>query len=158
MNLTILSEYGTTPDDTELLEQAVALISEVTATKRFADLLMAAPLTETQGKANAQVLQDIDCARLQVSINLYDSWWSKVIGWTTLQGNIIHVNRKYFHGVVSIASNLLHEGSHILGYTHNGVWATSVPYTLNRIFEQVCMELNFGPQTALAQAAQSAVS
>lgn len=141
MNLQYATLINCSEVDADALSKARALILQVCATPLFAGKLLAATLTETQGKTNLQVLSDITEMDLTISVNLYSSWWSHVIGYTYFATNTIHVNRKYFHGTVSIASNLLHECSHILGYTHDQVWATSVPYTLNRIFEDCCLEL-----------------
>lgn len=142
MNLMILEVVNGSIPEKNTVSQAHDLIVKVVASPLFASKLLAATLTETNGLTNAQVLDKLVQATLSITVWMYNRWWTKVIGYTYFKTNTIYVNRKFFHGPVSVGSNLLHECSHILDFAHNGAWATSVPYTLNRIFEECCVELN----------------
>lgn len=143
MNVTILEVVNGTDQEKATLAKGKDLVLKVVASPLFASKLLAASLTETNGLTNAEVLQKITAASLEVTLWMYSKWWSKVVGYTYFKTNTIYVNRKFFRGPVAEGSNLLHEMSHILGFAHEFVWETSVPYTLNRIFEECCVELNF---------------
>lgn len=106
-----------------------------------------AKFTETNGLSNLQVYEKImegdqlspldKKGVLDIQVVLYRKAWSRVVGYTYENGLTIWVNRKYFGDARSIASNLLHESTHQLGFYHNSVWASSVPYTMNRIVEDL---------------------
>src|SRR5690606_23212813 len=78
---------------------------------------------------------------LDISVMMYYKSWSKVVGYTFEGGLTVWVNHKFFGSPKNTASNLLHEASHQLGYFHNGAWAKTVPYTMNRIVEELWDEL-----------------
>lgn len=74
---------------------------------------------------------------LDISLVLYRKSWSHVVGYTFTNSLTIWVNRRYFGEPKGIASNLMHEASHQCGFTHQGRWATTVPYVLNKIVEEL---------------------
>lgn len=87
---------------------------------------------------------------ISIRIIVYTNpWWkrfSRVIGY--VKGKIkkdetgtIYVNSKYFNlnSKKNICSNLIHEVSHLKGYTHSSATSyESVPYKLNTIFKTFC--------------------
>ena len=126
--------------------EAVELVNIALKDDRFKAIFMKKKLTETLPRIggwktpfnNEEVINLLERARIEFSLNYYYRWWSKVVGWTTLGGKVINVNGKYFDRTTKTgaASNILHEGAHIVGFTHNKGFSTSVPYSLNRAFEE----------------------
>jgi hypothetical protein len=141
---------GFTVPELEVVSQAEALLAKVMDSDSFRDKVLAADFTETNGMTNQEIY---DCllegnhyfcqpsGTIRLNLVMYMEPHSRVIGYTYLESITTYINRKFFATPVSIASNLIHEYSHILGFTHRGNWSTSIPYTLNRIFEACCAEL-----------------
>lgn len=141
-NLSSLGEW-----DRTRVSFAVQGANIILKSTQFLEAVLDAKLTETNGLTNNQVYSCIMRAdqlnpldkpdELDIQLTLYRKSFSRVVGYTFSNQLTIWVNRKYFGSAKSIASNLVHEASHQLGFTHNGVWATSVPYVLNRIIEKL---------------------
>jgi hypothetical protein len=95
----------------------------------------AATFTEANGYTSAEIWELIRTAYLSPRVTFY--WRSR--GWAyTDDKNDINLNRKVW-GQASVtrqASTILHESMHLLGFSHFGVWATSVPYQMNAIYER----------------------
>lgn len=142
MQIKLLDVVNETISEFHKFSKAVDLITHVTTSKLFADKVMAAQFSETNGFSNAQILSMVDNAEPKITVRVYKSWWSKVVGYTYFKSNTIYVNRKYLGGLVGVASNLLHEVMHILNFGHAGKWSSSVPYTMNRIFEECCLQMD----------------
>lgn len=145
-NLADLHEW-----DAKRIEFALLGANRILASAEFKAKLLAATLTETNGLTNQGVYDCIMAAdqlnptdkkgELDVQVLLYRKSWSKVVGYTFVDSLSIWVNRKFFGGPCNIASNLVHESSHQLGFLHQGRWSTTVPYTLNRIVEEIWPKL-----------------
>lgn len=132
---------------------AVEGLNRILASELFRAALLAEKLTETrfEGSTHALTNQEVydrimkadqlhpldELGVLDISVVLYRKSWSKVVGYTFFDSLSIWVNRKFFGGPCSIASNLLHESSHQLGFGHASTWATSVPYVMNKIVEKL---------------------
>jgi len=137
--------------DAERIRFALEGMNRILASPLFEEEWMKAKLTETEGLTNRQVLDKILCADalspldkvgvLDVEVILYQRSWSRVVGYTFFNAVTIWVNRKFFGGPMSICSNLFHESTHQLGFGHAGSWATTIPYTGNRIVEKLWPEL-----------------
>ena len=133
--------------DAERIRFALEGINRILVSPMFEAEWLQAKLTETEGLNNRQVYDRIVGADalspldkvgvLDVEVILYRKAWSKVVGYTFFNAVTIWVNRKFFGGPENIASNLLHESTHQLGFGHAGHWATTVPYTANRIVEKL---------------------
>lgn len=129
----------------------------ILASPRLKEEFLRAKLTETQPEGvnhaltNEEVYKRIIKAdqlyptdkmdELDIEVLLYRKTFSKVVGYTYTNAITIWVNRKYFGAPKGICSNLLHECMHQLGFLHGGLWATSVPYTMNKISEKLWDEL-----------------
>lgn len=140
MILNIESVANATVDQVEMVYAAAGLVRTVTLKPSFKKLLLLHPMAEMNGKTAEEIYAELMTAELNVKVVIYDRWWSRVIGWVTgRNADTIHINRKYMKSVESVASNLLHESSHILGFTHRmKPWKNTVPYALNEIF-QACL-------------------
>lgn len=133
--------------DAERIRFALEGVNRILASPMFGAEWLQAKLTETEGLTNQQVLDKILGADalspldkvgvLDVDVILYRKAWSKVVGYTFFNAVTIWVNRRFFGDACSIASNLLHESTHQLGFGHARSWATTVPYQANRIVEKL---------------------
>lgn len=74
---------------------------------------------------------------------MYHKKWSRVVGYVYAnRDNIVYINRKYFSSPLGIASNLNHEGLHLMGFSHYGNKSTSIPYLIgNKIFEDTWKQI-----------------
>lgn len=91
--------------------------------------------TENKGFTQREILEHLR-KDASFQFRMYSKWWSKVIGYFS-GGDTIYVNRKFFGSanVIDRGSNAIHEFSHMSGWSHYGTWGSSVPYTLNKVFE-----------------------
>lgn len=91
--------------------------------------------TESQGLTQLEILQRMR-TDISIKFHAYRKWWSKVIGYF-VSGNVVWDNLKYvdIDDATESGSNDIHEVAHVKTFTHDGEMDTSVPYTLNRIFE-----------------------
>lgn len=147
-NLKCLHEW-----DQKKIEFALQGANRLIQSKQFCDFWLQAKLTETTPEGyerpltNQEVLNRIlggdqlnpldKLNELDVKIVLYRKQYSKVVGYTFTNSLTIYMNRKFFSTPKYIASNLLHEACHQLGFLHGGIWATSVPYTANLAIESL---------------------
>lgn len=83
-----------------------------------------------------ETLQPGTSGEMNFYVNLYNAWWSKVIGYTTGKTNVININWKYFKGnsVNNVAANLAHEWTHKIGFDHKSAKEhDSAPYAIGYI-------------------------
>jgi hypothetical protein len=123
----------------------------ILASPRFKEELLKSKMTETNGMTSQQVYDCIMKADqlnpldkldvLDIQIVMYNARWSGVVGYTYFESLFVWVNRKFFGTPKYVASNLIHEPTHQLGFGHGGKFSTSVPYTMNRIAEILYDEL-----------------
>lgn len=112
--------------------------------KCFHDGIIAAQMTETLDLTNEEILDRILSGGTwwkspdhidDLELILYYSRYSRTMGYVNTNDEHIYINSKYFSDPETIGSLLAHEYSHQEGFTHYGVMATSVPYTINKVFE-----------------------
>lgn len=90
---------------------------------------------DTLCKADQLAVGD-DLGVLDFKVVMYRKSFSKVVGYTFVDSLTIWVNYRFFGHPKYIGSNLFHEGTHQLGFLHESLWAYSVPYNANRIYEK----------------------
>lgn len=76
-------------------------------------------------------------------LKLYHKRFSRVIGWTNQNINVIHINWKYFKGnsINNVAANLAHEWVHKIGFGHKSASEhDSVPYGIGYIVGELVKE------------------
>lgn len=113
----------------------------------FLDRVEAVESFEFTRDNGAAVAWHILTCNITMSIKQYKTFspWSKVIGYA--KGNTIFCNsRKFDLPLYDRVNNLFHEGTHLLGFSHNGNSATgknldSVPYRAGKIFEDYVREI-----------------
>lgn len=143
--------------DRERLEFAIRGANRIFAHPRFNEEWLKARLTETTPDeeyiplTNAQVFERIMAADQKnpldekgvadIQVVMYYGRFSRVVGYTYFSETRIWVNRKFWGAPKYVCSNLMHEYTHQLGFPHGGVWASSIPYTMNKIVEKLWDEL-----------------
>lgn len=137
---------GHTPDEKIKDIAAVAKVNEVINQKCFEDKFLARKLIQTNGKTNQEILDQIRSTSVTVTLEMYRKTFSKVLGYTDYEVGVIHENRKFhdYFGPCSVGSNIFHETTHLIGYSHD-YYATvqrpySVPYSVNYAFEACCQD------------------
>lgn len=106
----------------------------------FQSLWMKETPTLNNKTSQADILGDLQ-EGVSVTLYMYTPWWrwSKAISSESNDGVYYNSYRFDYLSKFDLASNLLHESSHQLGFTHDGNYDTAenektVPYTLNRVF------------------------
>lgn len=143
---------GLSASQKDTLDRGVYGDNYIFAHPRFKEEVLSRHFTETGGKNSEQIYETIqkgdqlnladELGIIDLKIVMYNSWFSKVVGYTYLESLTIWINEKFFYGPKSVGSNLAHESMHQLGFTHNSTWSTSVPYQMNDIIEKLWKELN----------------
>lgn len=133
------------------LDRAIYGLNTIFAHPRFKEEILSRTFSETNGHNSYGVWETIEkgdqlnlgdqLGIIDLKVVMYNSWFSRVIGYTYLESLTVWVNEKFFYGPKSVGSNLAHEAMHQLGFTHNGAWSTSVPYQMNEIIEKLWREL-----------------
>ena len=154
---------NTTPTQQEKFDRAVDIIKKVIATEEFRELVInhtyngSKTYVDNGGFTNTQIYQKIlDGAEglfpvknntMDMGVELYYAATSTV-GYTYSNTTQIWVNTKYFNtnAVTSVASNLMHEWLHKLGFRHASSYSVSrdysVPYAIGRMVGNIGRKLN----------------
>jgi len=140
----VLSTKGFTEKEKVKLNNYIPKMNETIDSECFKTFMVNRNIHTTQNKSNAEVVKHLRTSQVEIHLITYYKRWSKVHGYTYPNVNKIWLNRKYHAGasLCSEASNLAHELSHKLGYTHD-FKATqrrpfSVPYSINAGFTACC--------------------
>lgn len=81
---------------------------------------------------------------MNLYLKLYHNRFSRVIGYTSPKTNLIHINFKYFknYSPQDVASNLVHEWVHKLGFDHKSAKEhDSVPYAIGYIVDDIYLKM-----------------
>ena len=144
------SSKGFKPSEQAMVDKAVSMMDRVLNSELFKKKVLAGRFTETNGKTNQEIYDIImsgDCeysdadGTIDLAAVMYYKRWSGVVGYVTGEDFTVYMNRKFFSTPTSIGSNLLHEATHNMGFSHYEVFETSVPYSMNRIFEACVKEM-----------------
>jgi hypothetical protein len=135
--------------ETEMARQAVLLANTVVLSPCFERELLKSKLsTVPEGTTTQTVLADMRSGKSPLDVAFFTgTWWqdfvTKTIGYDEPTApNVVHMNRNFVRTVEAAADNFLHEAAHARGYKHvSAKDATSVPYTMNRIFGACIKEL-----------------
>lgn len=133
-----------TSDEASVLVVAEKLANDLVKSKCFSDFMLKRGLIETNGKTPAEVVFQLSHTNLTVPVQMYYQMTSTV-GYRQPPNLTIFTNRK-FHGknanACSRSSNLTHEWSHNVGFTHSFKATVtrplSVPYSINAAFTACC--------------------
>lgn len=95
-----------------------------------------------------ETLQPGTPGEMNFYLKMYNSWWSRVIGWTSPTINTININQKYFspNTVADVAANLAHEWTHKIGFDHKSAKEhDSVPYAIGYIVGDIAKKMLKNP-------------
>lgn len=87
-----------------------------------------------------ETLQPNTPGEMNYYLSLYNSRWSRVIGYTSASTNVININWKYFRTFKpnEVAGNLAHEWTHKIGFDHKSAAEhDSAPYAIGYIVEEL---------------------
>lgn len=160
--LTVESEYlfvkpmklqGFTGSNLTKMNNAFKVLEKVVNSEAFKDKILNFKNTKGErqfasnmGLSNEQIfeifmsgretLQQNTPGEMNFYLKLYNSWWSRVIGWTNPDINTININKKYFtpNSIADVAANLAHEWTHKIGFDHASASEhDSAPYAIGYI-------------------------
>jgi hypothetical protein len=134
--ITALSFTGYSKEQERTKQQGLTLVNIALSDPDFEAAWLKESCTESNGLTQRGILE-VMRTTLGIDFRAYRRWWSKVIGYF-VSGSVVWDNLKYLDhfDAVESGSNDLHEAAHMKGFPHNHTWGTSVPYTLNRVFEK----------------------
>lgn len=87
-----------------------------------------------------ETLQPNTPGEMNFYLRLYYKRWSKVIGYTTPDVNLININWKFFrhYKANEVAGNLAHEWTHKMGFDHKSAAEhDSAPYAIGYMVEEM---------------------
>lgn len=91
-----------------------------------------------------ETLQQHTPGEMNYYLKLYNRPWSRVIGYTSPDTNVININWKYFKNYqpADVASNLAHEWVHKIGFDHKSAKEhDSAPYAIGYIAGDIAERL-----------------
>lgn len=141
----------------EKLKLAFKVLEEVVNTEEFKDRVInfknskgEREFASNKGLSNEQIyanfmegretLQQNTPGEMNFYLKLYNKSWSRVIGYTSGNTNVININWKYFKNFApaQVASNLAHEWTHKIGFDHKSAKEhDSAPYAIGYIVEDM---------------------
>lgn len=93
--------------------------------------------------SSAEILIPAENNQMDLTVKMYYSW-KNTVGYTYPSDMIVYTNSKFYNkfSPCEVASNLVHEWTHKMGYTHSKQWNKdrdfTVPYGHNTIIEKLC--------------------
>lgn len=125
---------------------AIVLVRDILASKFFKEEVLAAKFSNTNGMTNEEIYQKYVTSKLVVSIHMfYGSYYQNHIthtmGYDTPDDEYVNANRFFVQDSVTLASLIMHELAHALGWSHPKTEQDSIPYLMNRIAESVMKKL-----------------
>lgn len=91
-----------------------------------------------------ETLQQNTPGEMNFFLNMYNRPWSKVIGYTSGDTNVINTNWKYYKNFTpdNVASNLAHEWTHKIGFDHKSAAEhDSAPYAIGYIVGKMAEQI-----------------
>lgn len=103
----------------------------------------------------AETLNPIENNQMDLTVTMYNSKFTSTVGYTYPSSMVVFTNLK-FHQYLTpcrVASNLVHEWTHKIGFTHSPKWTKdrdyTVPYAHNMIIESLCSKAETGQLTGI---------
>lgn len=143
------------------LNKAMAVLEKVVNTVEFKERVInfrnskgERAFASNNGLSNEQIyeifmdgretLQQNTPGEMNFFLKMYNRPWSKVIGYTSGDTNVINTNWKYFKTFTpdNVASNLAHEWTHKIGFDHKSAAEhDSAPYAIGYIVGQMAKQI-----------------
>lgn len=132
-----------------MVRHAFVVANKMLTSGCFRDELRKAKLTNTNGDSAKQVYEKLTSSPTKLTVELFNGSFLQNHIWRTVGyederfPNTTFMNRYFVNSVSMAADNLLHEAAHSRGYRHrNAKEFTSVPYTMNAIYDQCAPRLD----------------
>ena len=136
-----------TDNEMKMIGKAIVFNRMVVYSPEFKEAVLAAEFTETNGLTNLQIWEKFTTGSIKVNIEMFTGSFTqnriyKTVGYDLPGDDFTYINRYFVQDEITMGSLILHELSHALGFSHyNKYTQTSVPYTMNHIFELVARKL-----------------
>jgi hypothetical protein len=94
-----------------------------------------------------ETLQHNTPGEMNFFLKLYHRPWSRVIGYTSGNTNVIHINWRFFrkYRPYDVAANLAHEWTHKMGFDHKSAKEhDSAPYAIGYIVGDIAQRIYLG--------------
>lgn len=137
----LTSTINATTSEVIMINEAITLSNKVMSTECFRNMVLDAKFTETAGLTNGQIYNLIASKKMMVKIEMfngsfYQNHIAKTMGIDKGDG-IVYANRYFIKDAETLGSLILHEAEgHGQGFHHYETKSTSVPYTLNAIYDK----------------------
>jgi len=103
----------------------------------------------------AETLNPIENNQMDLKVTMYNSKFTSTVGYTYPNSMVVFTNLKFHQHFTPcrVASNLVHEWTHKIGFTHSQKWTKerdyTVPYAHNMIIESLCSKAETGQLTGI---------
>jgi hypothetical protein len=146
---------GCTPDEELMVQAAFRDLNTVVAQPLFLQLVLANLMTENQGLTQ-QGIYDLHISKSPIVVNftMFTGSFMQNHVYETMgyedpnYPGTCFCNRYFVKDKETCGSLILHETGHVIGFTHYQVMATSEPYTMNWIYDQVAQSIGLEPKTS----------
>lgn len=138
-------------DERAMIDAAYRDLNIVLASQKFHDGVLGMNCTETLSNTDQQIYELlIKCSPIRVHFTMFTGGFRQNHIWHTIgfeddaHVDVCFANRHFVSTKEVCASLILHETMHILGFRHDKDKSSSVPYTMNRIYDEVAQTLHLG--------------
>ena len=132
---------GATAGELIMVGEAVELLQRHVMTPRFRAAVLSKIFTSFNGLSNAQIADKFQTSALSVNVKFFTGSFKqnriyKTVGLDSSTDDFVWANRYFVKDKKTLASLILHELAHSLGFSHSSAKEyTSVPYQMNTILE-----------------------
>lgn len=144
----VLDQFNGTDDEKIMVLQGIDFANEVLSSNCYLTRLLRAKMTEKNGLTNQEIYDLQRKNLIKANIEFYDGSWKENHVWFTIGyendpfDGWTHMNRYFVDSPYMVGDNIIHETQgHSQGFRHDEDKDSSVPYTLNRIYEYCFDEL-----------------
>lgn len=152
---------GFSGESMEKIQAAFKVLEQVVNSEEFKDRVInfvndkcERQFASNKGLSNEQIyqifmegretLQQNTPGEMNYYLKLYNAWWSRVIGYTSGDTNLININWKFFKKFKpsDVAGNLAHEWTHKIGFDHTSAAEhDSAPYAIGYIVDELAAKV-----------------
>lgn len=132
---------GQTPEEARMITEAIKSANAVMRTECFRNSILDGKFTETNGLTNSQIYNLIASKKVNTKVKMFTGSFTqnhvyKTMGYDIGDG-ITYANRYFVKDADMLASLIMHEAEgHGQGFHHYNAKNTSVPYSLNSIYDK----------------------
>ena len=128
-----------------MIMDAIKKVNTVVKSTVFRNEMIASRFTETEGLTNQEIYDKFTKSKITVNVSMFTGSWRqnhvyRTVGFDDEGDDFVHANRYFVDDSSTLASLILHEIAHSLGFSHSSSTDyTSVPYMMNSIYD-TCAE------------------